>query len=142
MAEAATNQFEEIFALYARRMHDAPGAARLARLSQTAARVPAALLNTVAELLLRLDDPELAGNDIATHLVEIGYCDQRCAGATEFLTALAKRLRSYIDNPAAADAARNDYRKFVAWWRTGLNRTADLRRQLAVVLTQVMEDGA
>jgi hypothetical protein len=37
----------------------------------------------------RLDDVQLVGDDIAIHLIEVGYCDARYANATAFASALA-----------------------------------------------------
>ena len=83
---------------------------------------PGPLLDDLAALVIQLDDTELVGGDIAIHLVEIGYCDARYHDATDFASALRSRLLRYIRNPEVAVAAREDFRKRVAWWRMTLGR--------------------
>jgi hypothetical protein len=85
---------------------------------------------------VQLDDVQFVGNDIAIHLIEIGFCDARYADAIAFVSALKKRLRRYIDNPLAASDARGDFHERAAWWRLALDRSAELCRWPAIVLME------
>jgi hypothetical protein len=114
---------------------DAPGAARVARLARTAARIPAPLLDDLATLVIQLDDTELVGGDIAIHLVEVGYCNARYHDAIDFASALRLRLRRYIRSPQVAEAAREEFRERAGWWRIALGRAFELRQWPAIVLT-------
>jgi hypothetical protein len=116
-------------------LRDAPGAARVARLAKTAKRIPARLLDDLAALVIQLDDTELVGGDIAIHLVEVGYCDARYAGAVHFASALKTRLQRYIRDPEVAADARNSFRERVGWWKMALGRAFELRKWPAIVLT-------
>ena len=71
-------------------------------------------------LITQLDDVQLVGNDIAIHLIEVGFCDARYADAVEFASALKSRLRRYVRLPEVAEAAREDFRKRIGWWRMAL----------------------
>jgi hypothetical protein len=64
----------------------------------------------------------LVGDDIALHLIEVGYCDARYADAVAFVSALRKRLQRYVDDPQVASDARSDFRERVAWWHMALGR--------------------
>src|SRR6516165_7026397 len=112
-----TNPLEEIFRFHAEKFRAAPGAARVARLAKTAARIPEPLLYDLATLITQLDDVQLVGNDIAIHLIEVGFCDARYADAVEFASALKSRLRRYVRLQEVAEAARAEFRERVAWWR-------------------------
>jgi len=68
-------------------------------------------------LITQLDDVQLVGNDIAIHLIEVGFCDARYADAIDFASALRSRLRRYVHLPEVAEAARQDFRKRIGWWR-------------------------
>jgi len=131
------NPFERIFTHYADRLRDAPGAGRLARLARTARRIPEPLLAELTALIVQLDDVQLSGNDIAIHLIEVGYCDARYADAVAFVSALGKRLQRYVDNPLAASDARGDFHECVKWWRMALGRAAELCRWPAIVLMNI-----
>jgi len=98
---------------------DAPGAARVARLARTAACIPEPLLDDLEALVIQLNDTELVGGDIAIHLVEIGYCNARYHDAVAFASALRSRLRRYVRSPGVAEAAREDFKKRIGWWRMG-----------------------
>ncbi|MGY4349804.1 hypothetical protein ACVWXM_006297 [Bradyrhizobium sp. GM7.3] len=128
------NPFETILIYFAKRLRDAPGAARLARLAKSANGISPCLLDDLATLILQLDDVQLVGNDIALHLIEIGYCGAACLDAGAFASALKKRLQHFVDEPAAASAARTELNAHVAWWSMALGRAAKLCRQPAVVL--------
>jgi hypothetical protein len=131
-----TNPLEDIFRFHAEKFRNAPGAARVARLARTAKRIPASLLDDLAELVVQLDDTELVGGDIAIHLVEIGYCNARHHDAIDFASALRSRLRRYVRSPELAGAAREDFRKRIGWWRMALGRAFELRKWPAIVLTE------
>jgi hypothetical protein len=131
------NPFEQIFTHFADRLGDAPGAARLARLAQTAKRIPEPLLEHLAELIVRLDDVQLIGNGIFLNLIEVSHCDARYTDATAFASALAERLQRYLDKPLAADSAREVFRERTAWWRMALSRAGDLSRWPALVVMEV-----
>jgi hypothetical protein len=130
------NEFGKIVSHHAQRLSDAPGAKRLAHLAQTSKRIPEPRLDLAAPML-QLDDVELIGSDISIHLIEIGFCDVRYAGAVEFLGALRKRLQNYVDDPRAAKDARAELKDRVAWWKMALSRAGELCRWPAVVLTEV-----
>jgi len=80
--------------------------------------------------VIQLDDTELVGGDIAIHLVEIGYCNARYHDAIDFASALRSLLRRYVRLPEVAEAAREDFRKRIGWWKMALGRAFP-----AVVLT-------
>jgi hypothetical protein len=130
------NPFEKMFTHFAERLRDAPGAARLARLAKTARRIPEPLLADLTALVVQLDDVQLVGDDIGLHLIDVGYCDARCANAVDFVSALKARLERYVDNPRTANAARDDFRERVAWWRIALGRAAEVCRWPAIVLME------
>ena len=113
---------------------DARGAARVARLAKTAARIPEPLLYDLATLITQLDDVQLVGNDMAIHLIEVGFCEARYADAVEFASALRSRLRRYVRSPQMAEAAREEFRERVGWWRMALGRAFELRKWPAIVL--------
>jgi len=96
-----TNSFVAIF-----EYDDAPYASRLARLARTAKDVPDALLDDVAELIVRLDDVQLVVGDVAIALLDVGYCDKRYHDAFDFADALKRRLERYLQNPDEAARAR------------------------------------
>ena len=77
------------------------------------------MLDDLAALVIQLDDTELVGGDIAIHLVEIGYCNARYHDAVAFASALRSRLRRYVRSPGVAEAAREDFKKRIGWWRMG-----------------------
>jgi hypothetical protein len=130
------NQLEQIFTRYADWLSGAPGAARLTRLAKSSKFIDDGLLSHLAELIERLDDVQLTGDDIAIHLIEVGYCDARYANATTFISALAARLQGYSDNPIAASDARGDFRERIAWWSMAVSRAAKLSKWPALVLMQ------
>jgi hypothetical protein len=130
------NQLEQIFTRYSDWLSGAPGAARLASLAKSSRFIDHGLLAHLAELIERLDDVQLTGDDIAIHLIEVGYCGARCASATAFASALAARLQRYIDNPIAASDARGDLRERIAWWSMAVSRAAKLSKWPALVLMQ------
>jgi hypothetical protein len=129
------NPLDRILALFAERLHDAPGAARLTRLAKTAQRIPAPLLADLEALIEQLD-VQLIGDDIAAHLFEISHCDARCPDATEFARALKARLQHYIDNPLTANNARGVFRERTAWWRMALSRAGGLCQWPTTVLME------
>jgi hypothetical protein len=131
------NAFEKIISLFAERLRVAPGAARLTRLAKTAKRTPEALLADLTPLVLQLDDVQFVGDDIALHLIDVGYCDARYTDAVHFVSTLKARLQRYIDNPGAANNARGDFREHVAWWRMALGRAAEPCRWPAIVLMEI-----
>ena len=75
------------------------------------------MLDDLAALVIQLDDTELVGGDIAIHLVEVAYCDVRYADAIDFASALRARLRRYVRSREVAEAAREEFRERVGWWR-------------------------
>ena len=85
-------------------------------------------MDDLAALVIQLDDTELVGGDIAIHLIEIG--NARYHDAIDFASALRLRLRRYIRSPQVAEAAREDFRKRIGWWKMALGRAFP-----AVVLT-------
>jgi hypothetical protein len=101
-----------------------------------AARIPEPLLDDLTSLILQLDDVELVGNDIALHIVEIGYCDVRYHDAIDFASALRSRLRRYVRAPQVAEAAREEFKERVGWWRMAVGRAFELRKWPAIVLTE------
>jgi hypothetical protein len=135
------NPLETILRFHAEKFRGAPGAARVARLAKTAAHIPEPLLNDLATLITQVDDTELVGGDIAIHLVEVGYCNARYAGAVHFASALKTRLQRYVREPREASAARAEFRERVAWWRMALGRSFDLRKWPAIVLTERPSNG-
>jgi len=130
------NPLEEILCFHAEKFRHAPGAAGVARLARTAARIPEPLLDDLATLITELDDVALVGNDLALHLVDVAYCGVRVGDAVDFASALRARLRRYLRNPKVADAAREDFRERVGWWKMALGRAFELRRWPPVVLTE------
>ena len=132
------NEFAQIIGHFADSLGDAPGAARLARLTRTARLIPEPLLEHLAELVVKLDDVPLVGDDIFIHLIEVSHCDARYANATAFASALGKRLQRYIDNPVAADNAREVFRERTNWWCLALHRGRELSRWPALVLLEHM----
>ena len=135
------NPFETVLTHFAERLRDAPGAARLARLAKTARRIPEPLLADLTALVVQLDDIELVGADIGLHLIDIAYCDAKCAGAVHFLVKLRERLQRYVDDPRVASDARGDFRERVAWWQMALGRAVELCRWPAVVLMETCSSG-
>jgi len=135
------NPFEQMFTQFAERLHDAPGASRLARLAKTAKRIPEPALADLTALVVQLDDVQLAGDDIALHLIDVGFCDARYADAVEFVSALRTRLQRYVREPRVASDARGSFKERVAWWRMALGRAAELCRWPAVVLTETHSNG-
>jgi hypothetical protein len=127
---------DRIFTLFAEQLRDAPGALRLARLAKTAKRIPSPLLDDLEALTLQLDDVQLVGDDIAIHLLDVDFCDARCADATEFALALKTRLQRYASDPLAAKDARGSLKERIAWWRMALSRAGGLRRWPAIVLME------
>jgi hypothetical protein len=92
------------------------------------------LLDDLAALVIQLDDTELVGGDIAIHLVEIGYCNARYRDAIDFASALRLRLRRYVRSPLVAEAAREELKERVGWWRMAIRRAFELRKWPAIVL--------
>jgi hypothetical protein len=135
------NPFQSIFVHFAEQLRDAPGAARLERLARTAKRIPEPVLDDLAALVLQLNDPQLAGDDIALHLIDVAFCDARYADAVEFVSALRARLARYVREPRVASDARGDFRDRVVWWRLALARAADLCKWPAVVLMEIHSNG-
>jgi hypothetical protein len=132
---------DRILKLFAEQLSDAPGALRLARLAKTARRIPSPLLADLEELILQVDDPQFVGDDVAIHILDVGFCDARCADATEFATALKTRLQRYLDNPLAAKNARGSLKERVAWWRFALSRAGALCQWPTTVLTETANNG-
>jgi hypothetical protein len=130
------NPFEKMFTHFAERLRDAPGTTRLARLARTAKGIPEPLLADLTTLILQLDDVQLVGNDIALHLIEVGFCDAKYANAADFASALRIRLQDYVRDPRVASNARGDFKDRVAWWRMALGRAAELCRWPAIVLME------
>jgi hypothetical protein len=124
MACRARNPFETIFARYAEQLSDAPGASRITRLAETAKRIPEPVLDGLAELILRLDDVQLVGDDIALHLIEVGFCNARYSSAVDFVSALRTRLHRYVREPRLASNTRAAFKERHAWWRMALGRAA------------------
>jgi hypothetical protein len=89
-------------------------------------------------LIAQVDDVQLVGADIAVHLIDVGYCDARYAGAVHFVTALKKRPQRYVDEPRVGGAARAEFKERVAWWCMALGRAAELCRWPATVLTETL----
>jgi hypothetical protein len=100
------------------------------------------LLDDLEALVIQLDDTELVGGDIAIHLVEIGYCNARYHDAIDFASVLRSRLRRYVRSPDVAEAAREDFRKRIGWWKMALGRAFELRKWPALVLTDSNGDGS
>jgi hypothetical protein len=96
------NPLEDILRFHTEKFRNAPGAAGIARLARTAARIPAALLDDLATLDHRLDDVQLVGNDVSIHVIEVGFCDARYADAVELASARRARLRRYVREPSEA----------------------------------------
>jgi hypothetical protein len=94
------------------------------------------LLADIEELVLQVDDVQLVGDDVAIYLLDVGFCDARCADATGFATALKARLQRYLDNPLAAKDARGSLKERVAWWRMALSRAGGLCQWPAIVLME------
>jgi hypothetical protein len=111
------NPLEEILRFHAEKFRGSPYAGRVARLARTAKRIPAPLLDDLATLITQLDDVQLVGNDLTIHLIEVGFCDARYADAVEFASALRTRLQRYIRSAQVAEAAREDFRERVGWWK-------------------------
>ncbi|HZV05850.1 MAG TPA: hypothetical protein VE999_12275 [Gemmataceae bacterium] len=130
------NPIEKIISLFAERLRDAPGAARIARLARTAKHIPDPLLADLTALVVRLDDVQLVGDDIGHDLIEVAYCDLKYSDATEFAVALRSRLKRYVREPRVAHNARANLKERHAWWRMALSRTAELCRWPAIVLTE------
>jgi hypothetical protein len=130
------NPLENILRFHAEKFRDAPGAARVARLAKSARSIPGPLLDDLATLIAQLDDVQLVGNDMAIHLIEVGFCEARYADAVEFASALRSRLRRYVRLPEVAEAAREDFRERIGWWKMVLGRACELRKWPAVVLTE------
>jgi hypothetical protein len=131
-----SNPFEKIIVRFAEQLHDAPGAARLARLAKTVRRIPEPVLDDLAALITQLNDAQLVGDDIAVHLIEVGYCDAKYSDATEFTCALRTRLQRYIREPRVANNERGDLKERISWWRMALGRAAELCRWPAIVLME------
>jgi hypothetical protein len=111
------NPLEYIFRFHAEKFWDAPGAAHVARLARTVKRIPDPLLADLEALIEQLDDVQLVGNDIAIHLIEVGFFDARYTDAVEFASALRTRLQRYIRLPEVAEAARQEFRERIGRWR-------------------------
>ena len=131
-----SNPLEKIFTHFAEWLRDAPGAAWLARLARTAKRIPEPLLADLTALVVQLNDVQLVCNDIALHLIDVGYCGARYADAVAFASALRMRLQRYAGDPRLASNARGDFRDRVAWWRMALGRAAELCRWPVIVLME------
>jgi hypothetical protein len=129
-----SNPLERILRDHAVRFRGAPYASRVARIARTAACIPEPLINDLAELILQLDDTELVGNDLALHLVDVAYCGVRVGDAIDFATALRTRLRRYVRLPEVAEAAREDFRSRIGWWKAALGRAFETRKWPAIVL--------
>jgi hypothetical protein len=105
-------------------------------LAETIKRIPEPLMADLAALVEQLD-VALVGDDVALALIDVGYCDDKYADATSFVSALRKRLQSYIDEPGAASATRAEFGERIAWWRLAVARAGELCRWPAIVLTEV-----
>jgi hypothetical protein len=110
-------------------------------LARTAKRIPEPVPADLTVLILRLDDVALVGDDIAMHLIDLGFCDMRYADAVEFVSALRTRLQRYVREPRAASDARGSFKDRVAWWRMALSRATDLCRWPAIVLMETHSNG-
>ena len=115
-----------------------PGMSGLAR---TAKRIPGPVLDDLTALVLQLNDAQLVGDDIALHLIDVGFCDARYADAVEFVSALRMRLQRYVREPRVARDARGSFKERVAWWRMALGRAAELCRWPVVVLMEIYSNG-
>jgi hypothetical protein len=135
------NILDRILKLFAEQLSDAPGALRLARLARTAKKIPEPLLADIEELVLQVDDPQFVGDDVAVHILDIGFCDARCANATEFATALKTRLQRYASDPRVASNARCILKERVSWWRMALSRAGGLCRWPTIVLRETTFNG-
>jgi hypothetical protein len=134
-SDEPNNGLKRIFDQYAKALHDAPGARKLAMLADTAKRIPAPLLDDLEALVAKLDDVPLVGNDIGVHLFDVAFCDAKYAHGTAFAIALRDRLQLYIDDPDVAQNERGVLRERVAWWRmAALGRAGELTRWPALVL--------
>jgi hypothetical protein len=134
------NPIEKIISHFAEQLRDAPGAARLRRLAKSARRIAGPVLDDLAALITQLNDAQLVGDDIAVHLIEVGYCDAKYSDATEFTCAVRSRLKRYFRDPRAANNERGVLSERAAWWRMALGRAAELCCWSALVLMKVSSD--
>ena len=58
---------------------------------------------------------------LALHFVDVAYCGVRYADAIDFAVALRSRLRCYVRLPQVAEAAREEFRERIGWWRMALS---------------------
>jgi hypothetical protein len=128
------NPLETILKDHAVRFQRAPYASRVARLARTAASIPEALIDDLAELIVQLDDTELVGNDLALHLVDVAYCGVRVVDAVDFASAFRSRLQRYLRSPEVAEAARENFTPRIGWWKAAIGRAFETRKWPAVVL--------
>jgi hypothetical protein len=99
------------------------------------------VLDDLTALVLQLNDPQLAGDDIALHLIDVAFCDARYVDAVEFVCELRARLKRYVREPRVASDARGSFRERTAWWRMALARAAELCRWPVVVLMEIHSNG-
>jgi hypothetical protein len=73
-----------------------------------------------------------------------GYCNARYHDAIDFALVLRSRLRRYVRSPQGAEAAREEFKERVGWWRMALGRAVELWRWPAIVSTErpSMADGS
>jgi hypothetical protein len=135
MDDDSNNPLQDILEFQAEKFRSAPGAARVARLAKTARRIPAPLINDLEALIPQLD-VELVGNDLALAVVGVAYCDERFGDATDFAAAFRSRLQRYIRSDEVAAAAREEFRKRVAWWRAAIGRALEIRAWPAITLAE------
>jgi hypothetical protein len=134
------NPLESILEFQASKLRGSPGGARVAKLAKTAKRVPTALINDLEVLILQLDT-ELVGADLALAVIGVAYLDERVGDATDFAAAFRSRLQRYIRCREVADAAREEFKKRIAWWRAAIGRAFELRQWPAITLTEPDSNG-
>ena len=134
------NPFEAIFARYAEQLSDAPGAARITRLAKTAKRIPEPIMDDLTALVVQLD-VQLVRDDIALHLIEVGFCNARYSSTVDFVSALRTRLHRYVREPRLASNTRTAFKERHAWWRMAQGRAAELSRWPAIVLIETHTNG-
>jgi hypothetical protein len=131
-----SNPLSTILNEHAERFKRAPYARAIARLARTARSIPDPLIDDLAELILQLDDVQLVGNDLALHLVDIAYCGVRVGDGTDFAAAFRSRLQRYLRSPEVKEAAREDFRPRIAWWKAAIGRAFEIRAWPAIVLAE------
>jgi hypothetical protein len=93
----------------------------------------------IAQLNVQLVGDDI--DDIALHLIEVGFCNARYSSAVDFVSALRTRLHRYVFEPRLASNTRTAFKERHAWWRMALGRAAELSRWPAVVLIETHFNG-